>query len=196
MTMAQQAAVEKVAQFAIDETAWVVCLNFRSRAFDDVAVGNAGGAGGLATETSEAAIDVLDERGVNGEAAFVYLENLVDASTRRIGFESEDAIGWALLQAEPTVDAGGIKLPRGLIGGREVRLPRLFDWSGRAQSRNLPRLRLSFGLRARLAAAMEFVSLGDAPQTLMLGLSAAGQRLTTAEASRGSVRRSESTALT
>jgi hypothetical protein len=136
---------------------------------------------------------MFDKRRVDGEPAFIDLQNLVDAAAGRIGFESESAISRALLQAKSAVDAPGVEFPARPVLGGEIRLGSSFDGGLGAQRRNLPRLSVSFGLSARLTASMESRWDGDVPQTLIALLRAAGQRVTTAEASRGRVRRNEST---
>ena len=72
-------------------------MNLGARTLDDQSVRNAGRAGTNASETSEATIDVLDERRVDRESAFVDLQNLVDAASGRVRFESEHAVRRALL---------------------------------------------------------------------------------------------------
>lgn len=123
------------------------------------------------------------------KASGIDLQNLVDAPARRIGLESEDAIRRALLQAETAVNALCVQLPRRLIRRGEIRLRRSFNWGRGAQSRNLPRFKMSLGSSARLMAAIDLRSLGDVPQTLIADFSADGQRVTTAEPSRGNARR-------
>ncbi len=93
----------------------MVLLDLRARTFDDVPVGDTGGAGGLAGETAEAAVDVGDEGIADGQAAFVREHDLVDASAGRIHLGTEHAIRGAMLQTESAVHARGVELPRGTV---------------------------------------------------------------------------------
>jgi hypothetical protein len=84
-------------QHAVKPRALVVNFDLGSCAFEDSAVLYAGGAGGFASPAAEAAVEVHDERILNGEASGVDLQYLVDASARGVGLASEDAIGGALV---------------------------------------------------------------------------------------------------
>ena len=131
-----------------------------------MAVVHAGGTGGLASEAAEATIDVRDKGIGNGEISLVNLQDLVDASARRVGFEAEHTIGRALLQAESAVNAGGVQIPGRAIGGGEVgMLFRAREMRCGAQTRNLPRLRICLGSSATRTARMAATSVGVDPQT-------------------------------
>lgn len=144
----------------------VILLYLGASAFHDVPVLHAGRAGGLTGEAAEAAVDVRDEGIGDRQIAVVDLQDLVNASARRVGFESKNAVCRALLQAQSAVDAGGVQIPGRAIGGSEMGT--LFQIRGMgcgAQTRNLPRLRICLGSSAARTERIAATSVGVDPQT-------------------------------
>jgi hypothetical protein len=62
---------------------------------DELAVLDAGGAGGFAGAAIEAFVNVIHERIGDGEIAELDVNHLVDASARGIRFEIPEAVGGA-----------------------------------------------------------------------------------------------------
>ena len=85
----KQLAKAEPAQEAGDERAAVVLLNLRAGGFDELAVLDAGGAGGLAGAAVEAEVNVADEALAELQAAFVDQNHLVDAAARRVHLDAE-----------------------------------------------------------------------------------------------------------
>ena len=88
--------------------------------FDELAVFDSRGAGGLAGAAIEAAVNVGDECVAEFEAALIDEGHLADASARGIGFIVPEAIGGAGVEAQAAVDAAGIVGVVGLVTGGEA----------------------------------------------------------------------------
>lgn len=171
-------------------------MDLSPSSFHDMSILHTGGARSYATHATKTLVDMLDERILDFQSPFRHLQYLVYAPARRIRFQSEYAIRRTLLQAQPAMDAPGIQLPRWPVRSGEVCFRGSVGNLYGTQSRNLPRLSVSFGLRACLTPAIAFKFVGEAPQTLMSGFNADGQRVTTTEASRGTAVRIAFTAAT
>ena len=91
-------------------------LNLRACEFHQLAVFDAGRAGGFAGAAVKTFVDVIDE-GVRdwrgslpsaGKTALRNVDHLADAPARRIGFEVPKSIGGAGVQAKTAVNAAGV----------------------------------------------------------------------------------------
>ena len=142
------------ANFPLQPGPLIVLLDLRARFLQQMSVLHAGGTRGLAIQAAETAVNVGNERIGQRQPALVNLQHLVDAAARRIHLRAQRAIGGAIVQTQAAVHALGIQVPTGLLAGREVGNRILDDGSGKAQKRNLPRFKMSFGSIARLIARM------------------------------------------
>jgi len=91
----------------------MVALNACAGVLDELAVLDAGGAGGFAGAAVEAFINVIDEGVGDGSAVLRDVHHLADAAARGVGFETPEAVGGASVEAEPAVDAAGVVLVDG-----------------------------------------------------------------------------------
>ena len=73
--------------------------------FGDAAVLHAGGAGGLAGAAEKAELQMLFEAVVQLDAPVSRRLDQMNSAARRFGFETGNAIGRALIQAQTAVDA-------------------------------------------------------------------------------------------
>ena len=83
----------------------MIALNERTRTFDEAAVVNAGGTGGLAAAASEAEIEMTDRVVVEIEAALGERLHQVDSAARGIHLGACDNVGGASLGAEAAMNA-------------------------------------------------------------------------------------------
>src|SRR5271166_2417243 len=143
-----------VPQHALQPGARVVLLDLRARTLQQVTILDTGRTGGLAIQAAKTAVNVFDKRFAQAEPAFIDLQHLVNASPRRVHFRAKGAVGGAIIQAQPAVNALGVQVPCGLFAGREIRNRFFQYWRREAQSRNLPRFKMSFGSSARFTARM------------------------------------------
>ena len=90
---------------AFSERPSMVRLDPRSRPFDELAVGDAGGACRLAPTAAETEIEVTDGIVVEREAPLLQRTHQMDASARRIGLGTEREIRGARVLAEAAVNA-------------------------------------------------------------------------------------------
>src|SRR5258708_38619971 len=80
---------------------------------------NARRARSFAGETSQAAINMFDERFAHGKRTFVDVQDLVNASARRVHFQAQRFVRRTMIQAESAVDARGEQLPCRLVRAAE-----------------------------------------------------------------------------
>lgn len=113
----QELAKDEVAREARQERAPVVAPDAGAGVFDELAVLDAGGAGGFAGAAVEAFVDVVDEAGGDRLLAVFDVDHLADAAAGRIGFEVPEAVGGASIVAEAAVDTAGVVLISGTQAG-------------------------------------------------------------------------------
>src|SRR5438477_4980776 len=122
---AENVAVENVPHAADEPGPLVMLFDLSAGALHDACVLHAGGAGGLARAAVKAAVDVGDKRIANRESACIDLQHLVDASARRIHLHPQYPIRRAMIQAEATMNTGGVKVPTWAVAACEVRVAHL-----------------------------------------------------------------------
>ena len=89
----------------------------RAGMVDKVHVMHARGAGRHAGEAGEATVNMFDDIGGGGFAAFQHIFDHINAPTRAIEFVAEQEISRAGRGAEAAMDAGTENFLRGLHGG-------------------------------------------------------------------------------
>lgn len=112
--MRQELAEHQVARKPREERAFIVAFDARAGMFDELAVFDAGGAGGFTGPAVQAFVDVIDE-GI-GDRQFVLFDgdHLVDAAAGGIGFEVPQTVSGASVEAQAAVDAASIVLVDGV----------------------------------------------------------------------------------
>src|SRR6185437_1777318 len=181
-------------------------FDLRASTFDYVPVLHTGGTSTFTGTTIKTAIDVSNKRFRNWQPSGIDLQHLIDAAAGRIHLHTQHTIGRAMVQAKTAVHASGIEIPAWTIWPGKIRFPHLqgmtmlFCSLDRADlmahsTRNLPRLRMLFGSKARLIFRISAMSEGVEPQRSNCGLASRGQRITTAEAPRDSRERKWEAAL-
>ena len=91
-------AVNEASGNAREKRAAIILFDLRAGAFYELSVFHARGAGALASAAIETAIDVLDKKIAERQAALIDENHLTDAATRRIGFLAPKTIGGAFVQ--------------------------------------------------------------------------------------------------
>src|SRR5882757_288848 len=120
MIITQNPFVDDPAHDARQQRTFVMLLDLRARALDDVSVLHSRRTCSLAGETTETAIDVRDERIADGKTSGVHLQHLIDAPARRIHLRAKYAISWTMVQTQSAMDAGGVEVPIRLVLHGEV----------------------------------------------------------------------------
>jgi len=95
----------KIARVSREKWARVVSFNFGASVFNELAVFDAGGAGGFAGAAVEAFIDVFDEGIGDGLVIEFDVNHLADASARGVGLEIPEAVSGASVEAESAMGA-------------------------------------------------------------------------------------------
>ena len=108
---------KEVPRGAGEPGAGIVALDARAGVLDEFSVLDSRGAGGFASATVEAFVDVLDKGIGDGLLVQLDLDHLVDAAARRVGFKTPQAVGGAGIEAEAAVDATGVILVDGSRAG-------------------------------------------------------------------------------
>jgi hypothetical protein len=93
--MRKQIAKNEVPRQPAENGALVIALDDGASVFDELAVLDARGAGSFASPAVETLVDVIDERGSDGDVVFAAVRkftlrdanHLMDAAAGRIGFE-------------------------------------------------------------------------------------------------------------
>lgn len=116
----KQLAIDEIANGARAAWAFVVAGDLRAGEFDELAVFDAGRAGGFASATVEAAVDVRDERIAEREATLIDEGHLPNAAARGIGFVVPKAIRRAGIEAKSAMDAARVVGVIGLVAGSEA----------------------------------------------------------------------------
>ena len=96
---------EKPAQETVGERALVLALDRGTGRLDQPVVAHARRAGGQARHAAEAAVEVLDDRGVEGNGAVEARVHEVNAPARRVHLLTPEDVRGTGRQAEPAVDA-------------------------------------------------------------------------------------------
>ena len=130
MRSGEEMPENEIARDAREPGAFVVAFDASAGVLDELAVFDAGGAGGFAGTAVETFVDVIDEGSADGDGrrrmvmqlALKNLDHLVDAAARRIGFEIPQAVSGAGGQAKAAVDAACIILVRWRGAGNGGRL--------------------------------------------------------------------------
>ena len=103
--MREQPAKHQPAKQASGQGAPCAPLDLAARAFHQVAKLHVRRAGRLAGAAVEAQVHVLDEIGRHAQAPLVHRLDEVHAPARRVHFRAQRAVGGALVQAQPAMDA-------------------------------------------------------------------------------------------
>jgi hypothetical protein len=89
--------------------------------FHELAVLDAGRAGGFAGAAVETFVNVIDERIGDGKIAQLDVDHLVDAAARGIRFEIPEAVGGASVETKTAVDAASVVFVKGSRTGNGER---------------------------------------------------------------------------
>src|SRR5580692_8040360 len=111
--MREKPPEREIARDAAEERALIVALDEGAGVLDELAVLDAGGAGGFAGAAVETFVDVIDEGVGDGLLFRLDVDHLVDAAAGGIGFEIPEAVGGTGVEAEAAMDAAGIVLVDG-----------------------------------------------------------------------------------
>lgn len=129
MRSAEEMTKEKIADELGEPRAPVIALNAGAGMLDESSILDARGTGGLASAAVEAFIDVVDEGirngrggvGMIGELALRDVHHLVDAATRRIGFEIPKTISRTNVETKAAVNAARVVFVGGGRAGNCLR---------------------------------------------------------------------------
>lgn len=105
--MREEPAIGEMTREAGEQRPAVVLLDLAAGVFDELAVLDARGAGGLAGAAVEALVDVPDIPLTGQNPELFHVKHLADPATGGVGFEAPEAVGGAVVQAEAAVDTAG-----------------------------------------------------------------------------------------
>jgi hypothetical protein len=105
--MREEPAIGEMTRKAGEQRPAVVLLDLAAGMFDELAVLDPRRAGGLAGAAVEALVDVLDIPFTGQKPELFHVKHLADSAARGVGFETPEAVGGAMVQAEAAVDTAG-----------------------------------------------------------------------------------------
>src|SRR6202158_6034183 len=136
---------------------------------DDPSIRNPGGTHRLACATAEAEVDVAQLLLLEWHRPAFPLRHQIDAAARGFGLQARLAEGWARIEAQSAVDAGGQ-----VVVAQEV------EWFG-LHTTNLPGFRMPSGSKALLRRLITPIVSGGVPQAPICLETSAGACIRTSE---------------
>jgi hypothetical protein len=113
--MREEPTIGEMTREAGEQRPTVVLLDLAAGMFDELAVLDPRRAGGLAGAAVEALVDVPDIPFAGQNPQLFHVKHLADPAARGVGFETPEAVGGAMVQAEAAVDTAGKIFVGGLV---------------------------------------------------------------------------------